>query len=646
MKKIFILLLFLLTSNLLFSQMQQMQIKGQPEEIKNEIIGKRDANGEYCAAIKVVSNLKDLRYESYNGVVKVETNPGQDIVYLSASERVLTVYHSGHDPKKIILSEHDIDLKPKSMWKIKLLGNTKGDKIPINIITKPKDVNVFLDGNKIDSIESIPVTKGKHSLLINKKGYKKIETNIKVSISNTLFKYTLDQVELQSVTIKSQPTGATIYIDNSKKGTTNKGIWLYPGEYQLQLQKSNYLDLSKTIQVTQGKNQFTYDLTKNAGNLSLDIQPNSSKILINKQDYSGQKTIELTPGQYKLEIKKKGYYPASQMITIKREQTLEKNIKLKKKTGKLLFNVKPIDSKVQLKQDGELVKEWTGMKSLPGLMVGKYKLICEAAGYKTTKKDIKIKENKTNNVNFKLEKGPTVSEDMVYVEGGTFQMGSNSNEAEDDEQPVHTVRVDDFYISKYEVTQKRYKEVMGYNPSEFDGENNPVDNVSWYDAVKFCNKLSRQEGLTPCYTIDGENVTCDFSANGYRLPTEAEWEYAAKGGQQSKGYKYAGSDNIDEVAWYRDNSGDRTHPVGQKQPNELGIYDMSGNVWEWCWDWYSDSYYSNSLKDNPTGPSSGGRRVERGGVCSDYAGNCRTAFRYFSNPSGSYFSGFRILRTE
>jgi formylglycine-generating enzyme required for sulfatase activity len=232
---------------------------------------------------------------------------------------------------------------------------------------------------------------------------------------------------------------------------------------------------------------------------------------------------------------------------------------------------------------------------------------------------------------------------MIYVEGGTFQMGSTNGGSS--EQPIHTVTVSSFLIGKYEVTQKEWQEVMGYNPSYSEGDNRPVESITWYDAVEFCNKLSEKEGLTPAYTINGFDVSCNWSANGYRLPTEAEWEYAAKGGKKSKNYKYSGSDNIDDVAWYDANSDGRSHDVGTKAPNELGIYDMSGNVWEWCWDWYGS--YSSSPSSNPRGPNSGSSRVDRGGSWSYYDGSCRVAYRNYRSPGDSLdVFGFRIVRTS
>jgi formylglycine-generating enzyme required for sulfatase activity len=248
-------------------------------------------------------------------------------------------------------------------------------------------------------------------------------------------------------------------------------------------------------------------------------------------------------------------------------------------------------------------------------------------------------------------------------------MGSNNGH--DNEKPVHSVTVDDFYIGKYEVTQKERQEVMGNNPSNFKGDNRPVEEVSWYNAVEFCNKKSEMEGFEKCYSGSGDNIKCDFTKNGYRLPTEAEWEYAARGGIESDNanYRYAGSNNLAEVAWYEDNSGDKTHPVGKKQPNELGLYDMSGNVWEWCWDWYgnysSSSHtnntglllkilatpywygnYSSSSHTNPRGASSGSYRVARGGSWGGHAGDCRVADRGSGAPDrSSSHIGFRLARS-
>jgi uncharacterized repeat protein (TIGR02543 family) len=229
---------------------------------------------------------------------------------------------------------------------------------------------------------------------------------------------------------------------------------------------------------------------------------------------------------------------------------------------------------------------------------------------------------------------------LTYVEGGLFQMGSTSGRS--NEKPVHTVTVGSFYMGTYEISQDIYEEVMESNPSYFTGARLPVESVNWYHAVVFANALSRRDRLEEVYTISGTTVSCDWSKRGYRLPTEAEWEYAARGGNRSRGYTYAGSDTLEDVAWYFDISGRRTHKVGGKAANELGLHDMSGNVWEWCWDWYGT--YSAVAQTNPTGPSSGSKRVLRGGGWNGAAAGVHPAYRTRRNPSDPInIYGFRLV---
>lgn len=247
---------------------------------------------------------------------------------------------------------------------------------------------------------------------------------------------------------------------------------------------------------------------------------------------------------------------------------------------------------------------------------------------------------------------------FAFVEGGTFKMGCDKDEfVSSYYKPAHLVTVSSFYICDHEVTQKEYSKVMETNPSHIIGDNRPVDACRWYDTIEFCNVLSIKEGLTPCYTIDKDKkdpnnlnsidklkwtVTCDFSANGYRLPTEAECEYAARGGRKSKGYKYSGGNFINSVAWYNENSGLKTNDVKTKLPNELGLYDMSGNVEEWCWDW--SSKYTTASQTNPVGPLSANCRIVRGGGWNGYDHHCTVASRDGVTPTFSRY-GFRLVRS-
>ncbi|MBN2442696.1 MAG: SUMF1/EgtB/PvdO family nonheme iron enzyme [Spirochaetales bacterium] len=241
-------------------------------------------------------------------------------------------------------------------------------------------------------------------------------------------------------------------------------------------------------------------------------------------------------------------------------------------------------------------------------------------------------------------------ENMVLVKAGSFEMGSN--DGEDGEKPVHTIRItEDFWIGKYEVTFTAYDAFCTATGTEKPDDrgwgrgNRPVIYVSWEDAVLYCNWKSKKEGLAPCYTGGGKKITCDFSKNGYRLPTEAEWEYAARGGNKSKGYVYAGSNIAEEVSWFDSTSDNKTRTVGTKIPNELGLYDMSGNVVEWCWDWYAKGYYKISPVSDPTGPEKGVARVFRGGCWFDVAGYVRFAYRGYNVPGGRGRGiGFRLAR--
>ncbi len=234
----------------------------------------------------------------------------------------------------------------------------------------------------------------------------------------------------------------------------------------------------------------------------------------------------------------------------------------------------------------------------------------------------------SNTISIPVKNG--ISIEMVKVEAGTFMMGATSEmeNSEVYEKPVHQVTLtNDYYIGKYEVTQALWQAVLGSNPSNFKGDNLPIERVTWNDCQEFISKLNSLTGRK------------------FRLPTEAEWEYAARGGKKSRGFQYSGSSNISDVAWYNGNSGSKTHPVGTKQANELGIYDMTGNVVEWCQDWYG--YYSSSSQMNPIGATSESYRVDRGGNWYDNAWCCRSSYRSCHAPDDRYSGlGLRLALSE
>lgn len=260
----------------------------------------------------------------------------------------------------------------------------------------------------------------------------------------------------------------------------------------------------------------------------------------------------------------------------------------------------------------------------------------------------------------------TLSFMLVYVPGGTFTMGDTHGGGGSDELPTHSVTLDPFQIGIYEVTQAEYALYMQPSTSWTNnfglGDDYPAYHISWHATLKYCNLRSLAEGLTPVYSISGSTdpadwgtvppssnptwdaASCDWNANGYRLPTEAEWEYSARGAVDPPDYLYSGSNDINAVAWYAGNSGVSSHPVGTKALNELGTYDMSGNLIEWCWDWSGS--YSSTPQTNPTGPASGSYRVLRGGAWIVNAGNCRVAIRRYLLPYDRDLDiGFRVCRT-
>jgi formylglycine-generating enzyme required for sulfatase activity len=321
-----------------------------------------------------------------------------------------------------------------------------------------------------------------------------------------------------------------------------------------------------------------------------------------------------------------GYYPQEFEVALKRGGEVRisaSEARLVAKLGSVTVMVDPPEAGIQVYLDG--VAKGEAPLTLEKVAVGNHEIKAEGqelGGVAT----VEVSDLNVAMVTVSVKKRG--GSGMVAVKGGCFEMGSNDGDS--DEKPVHRVCVSDFQIGKYEVTQAEWEAVMGGNPSKHNGcARCPVEQVSWNDIQEFLEKLNAKSGLQ------------------YRLPTEAEWEYAARGGAQSRGYTYSGSNDLAAVGWYDNNSGSQTHPVGEKQANELGLYDMNGNVWEWVNDWRDSSYYANSPSNDPQGPSSGSYRVNRGGSWDSGAASARVAFRGSSDPSyRAAYLGFRLARTH
>ena len=632
--------------NSLAQAQSQMRVVGQGEVATGYIVANqdnnKDANNRLVGALIIETDISGLNFEA--DAVRLDQKPGQYILFVSPGQKKVRVLSSNHVPLDIILSEYGIRIKSGEAWKIKITGDKKLTEIPVNFLIIPEDAVLEIAGKKQNApYRAIPLKEGNLSVKVSKAGFKTQTRTIEVSAKKNLFEFTLEEIiqELQSVTIRSEPKGADFFVDGINKGQTDKGVFLYPNSYDVKWSLSGYVDVQQTLEVKEnGKNEFSVKLEKNTGKLSWSVNPSNAKLLINKEDFTNASQAELAPGRYLIELSAEGYDSQSETIELKRGENLRKTWSLEQQTGGLQFMIDPVDAKVSLKRGSQTVETWTGLKILKNLAVGTYQITAEMNGFESKTQTITIQKDKNLPIELKLEKskvqssgGKTITNsigmEFVLIPSGTFKMGSSNGES--DEKPIHSVTISEaFYMGKYEVTQKEWKAVMGDNPSRFKGDKLPVEQVSWNDIQEFIKKLNQKEGGTK-----------------YRLPTEAEWEYAARAGSNSKWSFGDNESQLGNYAWYGSNSNSQTHPVGQKKPNKYGLYDVHGNVWEWVQDWYDSNYYSSSPKTDSKGPSSGSYRVFRGGSWDYSAVSARSAYRYITGPvSRRGIIGFRLVRLQ
>ncbi len=522
MKRILFLFFFfflILTSS--FAQTSKMSIEGKPKKSSDEMVGKRDSNGKFCAAIQVMSDMDGFKYQSYNGVVDVDDQPGRDMVYLSPDERVLEIFKSGYRPLKIILSEYGIQLGQKDVWQITIKGRAKtGDLLPVTFLIEPWETIITVDGKNAESGQPVKLSKGSHELIISKQGYKTISETITVSESKVLFNYSLNEVELQAVQIKSIPIEARIYLDNVEKGVTDKGIFLYPGQYALKLSMTGYLDINKTLVVTEGGNNvFIYNLDKNSGNLGLMITPNDAKVLINKEDYSNKPDIELAPGMYKLEVSRNGFHSQDETITIERGQTLRKTYNLIAKTGKLQFNIQPLVAKVNLKQNGLIVPSWSGMKYIKDLQVGNYELECTASDYSPQTKQITIYEDQATITDITLREG---NSQTASISGSGSTYGTMTDM---DGNVYKTVKIGSQVWMAENLKVTRYR--------NGDPIPNVTSNSQWTKlrTGAYCNYDNNLENVSTYGRLYNWYAVTDrrnIAPKGWHVPTDEEWNLLEK----------------------------------------------------------------------------------------------------------------------
>ena len=546
--------------------------------------------------------------------------------------------------KKMAYGSYNYRLKKNLYHDERGLANINSGRVELNPTLRPAHGRLKISSNPSGasvSIEGVresyttPCTtdvlpSGEYRVTLSKTKYASVTKTVTVSDGQVVPVQFDLAANFAQVTVNSL-NGADIYLNGSRVGTTRYSEELTPGLYDFEARLASHRTVSRQVEVEANKPQtITLNPTPIYGSLDVVTEPMDATVTINGKGYGLTPTTidRLLVGSYNVELTKSGYAAETQTVTIREGQTSTVTATLRNGCP---VRVTASKSGARVYVDGEEV----GTAPYSGtLTFGSHKLYAIADGKRSQEQEIVIRqgETATRNVELSFSANKTftvngVTFEMVYVEGGTFTMGATSeqgSDAYDREKPAHSVRLSNYYIGQTEVTQALWKAVMGSNPSHIKGDNLPVEKVSWDDCQEFVRKLNRLTGKT------------------FRLPTEAEWEYAARGGSKSRGYKYSGSNDIGAVAWYFDNSGSKTHPVGTKQANELGIYDMSGNVWEWCQDWYDG--YSSSTQTNPTGPYNGSSRVLRGGCWYGGAGSCRVSFRIFSYPSCRDFSiGIRLV---
>ena len=618
-----------------------------------DLIG-MDSSRRPCARIKVKINRMtreeidriEVKIVTNNELRKCKTADYDNGLIIEMTAKPSTRFYFNH-PDFGESNEVTLNLDPNKEYYMEASLNQT---YSIVINTNVDGADIYLDGamrGRTDASCSLTVREvlvGQHTLKVVYGGIEH-EQKIEVNGSNISFRQTVDVAgaKPQYVVFSVEPKNAVVVIDNQQYVPEEGTVLavLANGTYSYTVTARGYHPQSGTFTVAGAKVERSVKLKSDAATVTLTTTDGAEIYVNGKRVSSGKWTGELISGTYIFEARKSGYNTTSisQVIT---STPAVQSYELPACTpiyGGVDIVSTPLMADITV--DGKGVGR-TPLQ-LDNLLVGEHTIKISKQGYKDFAQKITISDGKTEKISATLTKveapvatqpttaataAKTTTKDfgnieMIFVEGGTFSMGSRASDAYGVETPAHDVTLSSFYIGKYEVTQGQWRAVMGSNPKKYTGDNMPVKQVSWDDAQAFIKKLN---------ALTGKN---------YRLPTEAEWEYAGCGGNKSKGYRYSGSNVLKDVAWYGANT-TAIQNVGKKRPNELGIYDMSGNVWEWCQDWFSQ--YSSSAQTNPKGPSTGKVRVLRGG--SYHRGSehdCRLAARISSPPYfSSYEYGFRL----
>ena len=602
MKRIcFLILIVLFSVNVIAQELKVKSFSLAATDISAQTQQRKDLNDEPCALVKVqfVGDILDVE----GNVIKPLVKKGNETwAYMTHGSQQMKVLTKDYLPIMVDFSNYGISQVEKNKTYVLVLTKPVGGAEPVDaggnfyaLSVQPKNAVVTIDGvlqpSTSDGEYSAMLPYGTHTYKVEAGGYISKSGSFSVS-SGDMTPISVSLLSaMASVSITCPTPAVSLYVDKKAVGNSPWSGSLKEGMHLLEARKSGYRSQQKTIQLAQQqKLDVTFDeLVAIQGNLSVNYKPFGADVYVDgkKLGQSPRVFNGLLVGNHQVEVRKDGYATDRKIIAISEGQTASI-------TGTLASYAVASSSS-------------------------------NTSGYSSGSSSM---ASASNAISIPVKDG--ISIEMVKVEAGTFMMGATS-EMKDPyywEKPVHQVTLtNDYYMGKYEVTQALWQAVMGNNPSHFKGDNLPVEKVSWNDCQEFISKLNSLTGRK------------------FRLPTEAEWEYAARGGKKSRGYQYSGSRKISDVAWYDGNSGSKTHPVGTKQANELGIYDMSGNVYEWCQDWHGS--YSSSSQTNPTGSDSGSSRVIRGGCWRSYALNCRLSFRFNITPDDYLYNlGLRLVLSE
>ena len=583
-------MLFAIMSAVFAQKLKVESFKLASNDLTAQSHPRKDLNNLNCALVKVGIALDGVKFD---GSIMGEPiqKLGEYWVYMPKGVSMLQVLHKNYTPLMVNFYDYDVGKVESGMTYILTLSKPAGSTEPADaggnfyaLTVNPKNAVVTIDGNQqtvsTDGEYSAMLPYGSHTYKVEAGGYISKSGSFTIS-SSDMTPINVSLVSAMATVSVTCPTPAvSLYVDKKSVGTIPWTGNLKEGMHLIEVKKDGYRSQQRTINLSQQQklDMAFNELAAIQGNLSVNYKPFGADVYIDGKKIGQSPRVfnGIMVGNHKVEIKKDGYGTDSKMVSILEGQT------------------------------------------------------ATIAGVLTTNTTVSTNTTSSltgNTITIPVKDG--ISIDMVRVEAGTFTMGATSEMKDplDNEKPAHQVTLtNDYYIGKYEVTQALWQAVMGNNPSEYKGDNLPVEQVSWDDCQEFISKLN---------IITGKK---------FRLPTEAEWEYAARGGKKSRGNQYSGSNNISDVAWYYGNSGNTTHAVGTKQANELGIYDMTGNVYEWCQD--RNGSYSSSSQVNPTGANSGYFRVVRGGSWFCDAKSCRSSYRDFDSPGARNSIGLRIVLSK